>query len=86
MDDCAVDPEWQGIGHRCFGLTDADEFGGDLLARMTGSGACLTAAPPPKSEELLRSSGLSVVAPRAQCARAKVLRFWRFTGSRMNPW
>jgi len=64
------------------GLTGADEFGVNLLARMRGSGACLTAAPPPKSEELLRSLGLSVAAPRGQCTRAKVLRFLRFAGVR----
>lgn len=60
------------------GLTGADEFGVDLLARMRGLGARLTAAPQPKSEELLRSLGLSVAAPRGQCTRAKVLRFLRF--------
>jgi anti-anti-sigma regulatory factor len=59
------------------GLTRADEFGVDLLTRMRGSGARLTAALPPKSEELLRSLGLSVAAPRGQCARARVLRFLR---------
>jgi anti-anti-sigma regulatory factor len=67
------------------GLTGADESGVGLLARMRSEGARLTAALPPKSEEFLRSLGLSVAAPRGQCARTKVLRFLRCAGSRMLP-
>ena len=45
------------------GLTAADDAGVELLYRMTASGARLTAALPPDSEELLRSLGIPVAAP-----------------------
>jgi len=63
------------------GIKDADKFGMDLLLRMRASGARLTAAQPPKSEELLRSLGLPVAAPSGQFIRARVLRFLRVYGS-----
>jgi len=63
-------------------LTGADELGANLLSRMRESGARLIAASPPKSEELLRSLGLSVVAPPAQCARTRVFGFLRLAGVR----
>jgi anti-anti-sigma regulatory factor len=62
------------------GLTGADEFGVDLLSRMRQSGARLTVALPPMSEEVLRSLGLPVPVPSGQCARARVLRFLRIAG------
>ncbi len=43
-------------------LTAADAQGIELLRRITGSGACLRAAPRPNSGEFLRSLGV-VVAP-----------------------
>jgi ABC-type transporter Mla MlaB component len=45
------------------GLTAADDAGVELLYRMTASGARLTAALPPESEDLLRSLGIPVAAP-----------------------
>jgi len=62
------------------GITDADESGVDLLSRMRESGARLTAALPPKSEELLRSLGLPVAAPSGRRVGPRVLRFLRFEG------
>jgi anti-anti-sigma regulatory factor len=59
------------------GITDADESGVGLLARMRESGACLTAALAPESEELLRSLGLPVPAPRERFTRTSVLRLLR---------
>ena len=64
------------------GLNSADEFGVKLLFRMRESGARLTAASPPQSEEFIRSLGLSVAAPRGQCTRTRVLRFLRLAGVR----
>jgi ABC-type transporter Mla MlaB component len=49
------------------GMTNADPSGVDLLSRMRESGACLTAALPPASEEILRSLGVPVAAPRGWC-------------------
>lgn len=45
------------------GITNADPSGIDLLSRMRESGARLTAALPPESEEILRSLGVPVAAP-----------------------
>ena len=45
------------------GLTAADQAGVELLYRMKASGARLTGALPPDSEELLRSLGMPVAAP-----------------------
>jgi ABC-type transporter Mla MlaB component len=45
------------------GITNADPSGVDLLSRMRESGARLTAALPPESEEILRSLGVPVAAP-----------------------
>ena len=47
------------------GISDADPQGAELLHRMRDAGARLTAALPPKSEELLRSLGV----PAAPCGR-----------------
>lgn len=44
------------------GMTNADHSGIDLLTRMRESGARLTAALPPASEEILRSLGVPVAA------------------------
>jgi len=51
------------------GITDADESGVDLLSRIRESGARLTAALPPKSEEFLRSLGLRAAAPSGRTLR-----------------
>jgi hypothetical protein len=59
------------------GVTDADEFGVDLLFRMRDSGARLTAPLPPASEEFLRSLGVPVAAPAGDLFTKKVLRFLR---------
>jgi anti-anti-sigma regulatory factor len=59
------------------GITDADQSGVGLLVRMRESGARLTATLPPESEELLRSLGLPVPAPRARFVRTSVLRLLR---------
>jgi ABC-type transporter Mla MlaB component len=64
------------------GITDADESGVNLLFRMRESGARLTAALPPKSEEFLRSLGLSVAAPGSERHRSKRLRFLGLAGAR----
>ena len=64
------------------GLTDADESGVNLLFRMRESGARLTTALPPKSEEFLRSLGLSVAAPGGKRRWSKYLRFLRLAGVR----
>jgi len=45
------------------GIKNADLSGVDLLTRMRESGARLTAALPPASEEILRSFGVPVAAP-----------------------
>jgi ABC-type transporter Mla MlaB component len=45
------------------GITKADSLGVDLLSRMRESGARLTAALPPESEDLLRSLGVPMEAP-----------------------
>jgi hypothetical protein len=45
------------------GISDADWRGRELLHRMRDSGARLTAAAPPQSEELLRSLGVPAAAP-----------------------
>jgi ABC-type transporter Mla MlaB component len=51
-------------------LTAADPEGIELLYRMTGSGARLTAKRTPQSEEFVRSLGVPVTAPsrRGSCA------------------
>ena len=59
------------------GLTNADPFGVELLSRMRDSGARLTAALPPASEELLRPLGVLVAAPGGELLRNRVLRFLR---------
>lgn len=59
------------------GITDADHSGVGFLARMRESGARLTAALPPESEELLRSLGLPVPAPRSRFIGTSVLRLLR---------
>ena len=45
------------------GITNANPPGVELLSRMRESGARLTAALPPESEEFLRSLGVPVAAP-----------------------
>jgi ABC-type transporter Mla MlaB component len=62
------------------GITDADTFGMDLLSRMRESGARLTAALRPESEELLRTLGLPVPAPGGWFVKARVLRILRSVG------
>ena len=62
------------------GITDADESGVDLLSRMRESGARLSAARPPKSQELLRSLGLPVAAPRGRRIGPRALWWLRFAG------
>jgi len=59
------------------GVTGADQFGVDLLFRMRDSGARLTAALPPRSENFLLSFGLPAAAPGGASVRASVLRFLR---------
>ena len=59
------------------GVTNADEFGVELLSRMRDSGARFTAPLPPASEEFLRSLGVPVAAPGGEPFRSKVLRFLR---------
>ncbi len=58
-------------------ISDADESGVALLARMRQAGARLTAARPPKSEHFLASVG--VITPRSSRARSRgwALRFLR---------
>lgn len=58
------------------GLVDADRAGLDLLFRMRTSGARLTAALPPESEDLLRSLGVSAEARRERSDRAG---FWQIS-------
>jgi len=48
------------------GITSANRPGFELLSRMRESGARLTAALPPESEEFLRSLGVRVAAPRGR--------------------
>jgi hypothetical protein len=55
-------------------LTAVDEEGIHLLHRMTASGALLTAAYAPESEELLHSIGIPVLMP---ARRKKVTWRWR---------
>ena len=57
------------------GITNASPPGVDLLSRLRKSGARLTAALPPESEEFLRSLGIPVAAPgsRRTCLRARKL-------------
>jgi ABC-type transporter Mla MlaB component len=62
------------------GITDADESGMDLLSRMRESGARLTVALPPKSEEFLRSLGLPAAAPNGRSVGVRALRFLRLAG------
>lgn len=59
------------------GIWDADRKGAELLLRMRDAGARLTAALPPKSEELLRSLGV----PAAPCGRSLSNRLLRFLRS-----
>ena len=63
------------------GIKHADESGVDLLFRMRDSGARLTAALPPESEELLRSLGLPVAAPSGRISLASVVRLLRMCRS-----
>ncbi len=65
------------------GVTDADDFGVDLLCRMRDSGARLTAALPPSSGNFLRSLGLSAAAPGGASIATAVLRFFRLPA---RPW
>ena len=62
------------------GITNADAAGVDLLSRMQKSGARLTAALPPESEQFIRSFGLPVAAPSGQCGDSWALRFLRLAG------
>jgi ABC-type transporter Mla MlaB component len=62
------------------GLTNADPSGVDLLSRMRKSGARLTAALPPESEELLRSLGVPMTAPRGLRGSSWALRISRLGG------
>jgi len=64
------------------GLTEADPFGLDLLARMRESGARLTATLPPESRELLQFLGIRAAAPSDQFSRNRILRFFRFAAAR----
>lgn len=59
------------------GITNADPPGVDLLSRMRESGARLTAALPPESEEFLRSLGVPMAAPRGRRGSAWVWRMLR---------
>src|SRR5690242_15553591 len=59
------------------GMTDADEFGVELLSRMRDSGARLTAALPAKCKGILRSLGLPLAPPVGPSVRNRVLRFLR---------
>ena len=61
------------------GISDADPRGAELLHRMRDAGARLTAALPPKSEELLRSLGIPT-APCGRTAGRKLLRLLRSAG------
>ena len=62
------------------GITNADPQGADLLSRMRESGARLTAALPPESEEFLRSLGVPMAAPRGRCSSSWALRLLRLAG------
>jgi ABC-type transporter Mla MlaB component len=62
------------------GISDADPQGADLLHRMRDAGARLTAALPPKSEELLRSLGVPAAAPCGRSLSKKLLRLLRSAG------
>ena len=62
------------------GITSANRLGFELLSRMRESGARLTAALPPESEEFLRSLGVRVAAPcgrRASSWPGRLLRLGR---------
>lgn len=59
------------------GITDADDIGVNLLLRMRGSGARLSAPLPPASEDFLRSLGVPVAAPAAGSIRERVRRLLR---------
>jgi hypothetical protein len=61
------------------GITNADPLGVDLLSRMRESGARLTAALPPESEEFLRTFGIPA-APGGRRPGAWALRLLRFVG------
>ena len=61
-------------------LTAADAGGIELLCHMTGSGARLTAARPPQSEEFLRSLGVRVIAPPRRSGRPWILGVRRLFG------
>jgi len=61
------------------GISDADPQGAELLHRMRDAGARLTAALPPKSEELLRSLGIPA-APYGRTLGKKLLRLLRSAG------
>ena len=63
------------------GMTYADESGVNLLTRMRESGARLTAALPPASEDYLRSLGVMVAAPGGRPLRNRMLRFLRLRTS-----
>lgn len=63
------------------GVTYADSPGIDLLYRMRESGARLTAALPPQSEDFLRSLGVPVAAPRGpRVKKTWTLPFLRLAG------
>jgi len=62
------------------GITHADSPGIDLLYRMRESGARLTAALPPQSEEFLRSLGVAVAAPHVPQGKTWALPFLRLAG------
>jgi ABC-type transporter Mla MlaB component len=59
------------------GVANADLSAVDLLSRMREAGARLTAALPAESEELLRSLGVPVAAPRGRHSDARVRRLLR---------
>ena len=59
------------------GVTNADEFGVELLSRMRDSGARLAAPLPLASEDFLRSLGVPVAAPGGDFFRHKMQRFLR---------
>lgn len=62
------------------GMTNADPSGVALLSRMRASGARLAAALPPESDEILRSLGVPVAAPRGRRGSIWALRLLRLVG------
>ena len=65
------------------GISDADGPGAELLHRMRDSGARLTAALPPQSEELLRSLGVPVAASCGRYLGKRVLWLLRSGGRKL---